>query len=192
VTSPEEAAVKRIAAAISLALLCAACGGPRQYVKKDVDLGTMERVAVLPFENVTGERLSAERVQRIFVTELLTLGAFEVVEPGLVTRAFRRDALEAAALTPEDAKKLGKELGAQGLFIGTVMEFEEVRSGSVAIPRVTIQLRLVETETGSTVWSISGRRSGTTMSARLFGVGGNTTIGLAENLIRDELGALVE
>lgn len=184
--------MKRSTAAVLSALLCAACGGPRQYVKKDVDFSTIHTVAVLPFENVTGDRLSAERVQRIFVTELLNLDVFEVVEPGLVARTAKGAALDPATIAPEDAKKLGKELKTQALFLGSVMEYEEVRSGSVAVPRVTLQLRLIETETGSTVWSISRSKSGTTVAARMFGVGGNTLIGLTQDLIREELGALAE
>lgn len=184
--------MKGSTAAVLAALLCAACGGPSQYVKKDVDFSTIRTVAVLPFENVTGDRLSAERVQRIFVTELLNLDVFEVVEPGLVARTAKGAGLDPATVTPDDAKKLGKELKAQALFVGSVMEYEEVRSGAVPVPRVTVQLRLVETETGATIWSISRSKSGTTIAARMFGVGGNTLIGLTQDLVREELAALAE
>jgi ABC-type glycerol-3-phosphate transport system substrate-binding protein len=44
------------------ALGTAACGGPRQYVNQSADLSAVKTVAVLPFENVTNDKLSSERV----------------------------------------------------------------------------------------------------------------------------------
>jgi len=144
-------------------------------------------VAVLPFENVTSDRLCAERVQRIFVTELLARDAFKVVEPGLVTRAMRRDQLDPGALAPEDLKRLGQSLGAQALFMGAMLEYDEGRGGAAASPRVKLLLRLVDVETGTTLWSVNRERGGATLSARLFGVGGSPASSLAEELIHEEL-----
>jgi TolB-like protein len=178
--------------ALLLLLAGVGCGGANRYVNPNSDLTVVRRVAIVPFENVTQDKLSGEKVQRIFLTEVLSLGAFEVVEPGQVLKALRAERLEAASLTAEDIKRLGKALDAQGLFLGTVVEFEENRSGAVPTPQVTVQLRLVETESAATVWSVSRTRGGATVTARLFGVGGKSATSVAEELIREELLALTE
>jgi polysaccharide biosynthesis protein PelC len=169
------------------ALGTAACGGPRQYVNQSADLSAVKTVAVLPFENVTNDKLSSERVQRVFVTELLNLSTFQVVEPGMVVRAMRKEQLDAGALTPDDIKRLGTALKAEALFLGTVLEYDEGRGGTTLSPQVKLQFRMVDTQTGTTLWATSRSRGGATISARLFGVGGVTASQLAEDLIREEL-----
>jgi TolB-like protein len=170
------------------ALAGAACTPTPRYLNRSADLGAIKTVAVLPFENVTTDKLCAERVQRIFVTELLIREAFKVVEPGLVTRAMRKDQLEPAALTPEEIKRLGVALGAEALFMGTVLEYDEGRSsGSAPAPRVKLQFRLVDVDSGTTLWSVGREAGGATLTGRLFGIGGSGASAVAEAVIREEL-----
>lgn len=176
--------------ALLVAVAATACGGPARYVNERADLGAVKTVAVLPFENVTNDKLCAERVQKIFITELLNFGTFQLVEPGQVTRALRKDALDPGALTPEDIKRLGDALKAQAIFLGAVLEYDEGRSAAVPSPKVKILLRLVDTQTATTLWSVSRTRAGATVGARLFGIGGVPASSIAEELIRDELWAL--
>lgn len=183
------------ALACGASLVAAGCASSRttKYLHPNVDLGAIKRVAVLPFENLTQERTAAEKTQKIFLTELLSLEAFEVVEPGQVTRELRAARIESVdALGPAELKKLGEGLKAQGIFIGAVVDYAETRSGTTPTPEVTIQLRLVETQTGVTVWSASRTRSGASASARLFGIGGQSLTESARQLIREELGTLVK
>ena len=183
------------ALACGASLVAADCASSRttKYLHPNVDLGAIKRVAVLPFENLTQERTAAEKTQKIFLTELLSLEAFEVVEPGQVTRELRAARIESVdALGPAELKKLGEGLKAQGIFIGAVVDYAETRSGTTPTPEVTIQLRLVETQTGVTVWSASRTRSGASASARLFGIGGQSLTESARQLIREELGTLVK
>ena len=146
-----------------------ACSAPAQYVKSDADLGAITAVAVVPFENVTTDKLCAERVHKLFVTELLNFDAFRVAEPGQMMRAMRRDQLEPGALTSEEMKKLGEQLKGQALFLGAVLEYDEGRAGGAApSPRVRLQFRLVDTETGTTLWSVTRTRGGPTVAGRPF------------------------
>lgn len=187
--SREDARMHRAQTLLLVAALAAAgCGAPARYLNRSADLSGISTVAVLPFENVTTDKLCAERVHKIFVTELLARDAFKVVEPGLVARVVRRDQLDPAALSPEEIKRTGQALGAQAFFLGAVLEYDEGRSGGYApSPRVKLLLRLVDAETGATVWSVSRERGGATVSARLFGIGGHPASSLAEELIREEL-----
>ena len=182
------------AAILLLLALAAACSSTTtKYVHPNADLGAIRRVAVLPFENLTQDRTAGEKLQKIFLTELLALEAFEVVEPGQVTRelkAMRLESLEAVG--PAEIKRLGEALKADGFFFGSVVDFAETRSGATPTPQVTVQLRLVESSSGVTVWSASRTRSGATASARLFGIGGQSLTEAARDLMKDELSTLVK
>jgi TolB-like protein len=176
-------------------LLLAGCasGGATRYLHPNVDMGAIQKVAVLPFENLTSERTAGEKVQKVFMTELLALAAFEVVEPGAVVRVLKAERVEAVeTLGPAELKRIGETLKADALFLGTVVDFTDNRMGTTPAPDVTIQLRLVETQSGVTVWSASQTRSGASTSARLFGVGGASLTEAARELLRDELRSLVK
>ena len=181
--------IPRIALALALALaLAAAACGPSRYVKRNADFAGLKTVAILPFDNLTTDRLCAERLNRIFLTELLNRRAFQVVEPGQVMRAVRGQGFDAASLTPDDIKRLGKALNAQALVVGSVLEFEEARAGNGA--RVKLQFRLIETETAATVWSVTRSQSGLGFGARLFGLEGASATDIAEQLVKDEVSRL--
>jgi TolB-like protein len=185
---------RRICLVLLLAMM-PACRSARttKYVHPNMDLGVIRRVAVLPFESLVQDRNAGERVQKIFLTELLALEAFEVAEPGLVTKVLKADRVESVdALGPAELKRLGETLKVQGIFLGSVVDFSETRTGTTPAPEVTIQLRLVETESGVTVWSASRTRSGATASARLFGIGGQSLTEVARQLVREELKTLVK
>ncbi len=177
-------------ASLSAAALLDGCGGGRHFVRPNADFSTIKVVTVLPFDNVTGEKMAGERVQRLFVSELLNLGAFEVVEPGLAARMIRRESIEVATISPDEIKKIGRDLKVQALFLGTLVEYDEGRTGATPSPRVTLQLRLVETEKGLTLWNITRTGGGASFSGRMFGIGGNTAMAAAEDLIREELAEL--
>ena len=178
---------------VFLALLLAACGTSQQtkYLHKNADLGAITKVAVLPFENLTQERSAGDKVQKIFYLELLALDVFEVAEPGEVTKVLRAQGT-VDALGPNELKKIGKDLGVDGLFVGTVVDFTDARTGSTPTPEVTVQLRLVETHSGATVWSTGQTRSGAGVSTRLFGIGGESLTEAARRIVRSELATLLK
>ena len=72
--------------AATLALAGCATSKTTKYMHPNMDLGAVRRVAVLPFENLTQDKSASEKAHKIFLTELLSLEAFEVVEPGQVTQ----------------------------------------------------------------------------------------------------------
>jgi TolB-like protein len=160
-----------------------------QFLHENADLGAITKVAVLPFENVTGERSAAEKVQKIFYLELLSLDVFEVAEPGSVGRSVR--AADIPTLTPADFQRIGKELGVDAVFTGSIVDFEESKSAGGA-PELTLQLRLVETSSGTTIWSTGQSRSGAGLSTRLFGVGNESTTQAARGMIRSQLRTLLK
>jgi TolB-like protein len=175
------------------ALAGCSSGSSAKYIHPNADLGAIRRVAVLPFENLTTERSAGDKVQKVFLSELLATEAFDVVEPGQVAKLLKTERVESVeALAPADLKRIGEVLKAQGLFIGSLVDFSETRSGSVVAPQVTIQLRLVEVQSGVTIWTASKTRSGASASARLFGIGGETQTEAARTLMREQLKGLVK
>lgn len=170
----------------------AACRTTQQtsYVHKNADLGAIAKVAVLPFDNLSQDRAAGDKVQKLFYLEVLALDVFEVAEPGQVTKVMRTTAAD--ALGPADYQKIGKDLGVDAVFVGSVVDFAESRSGATASPEVTIQLRLIETHSGSTVWSTGRTRSGVSMTTRLFGVGGESMTTAARRVLRAELMTLLK
>lgn len=177
---------------LAAALFAAGCRTTQQtsYLHKNADLGAITKVAVLPFDNLTQERSASEKVQKIFYLELLSLDVFEVAEPGEVSKVMRSTGGD--SLGASEFQRIGKELGVDAVFVGNVVDFAETRSGSVMTPEVTIQLRMIDTHTGSTIWSTGRTRAGAGVSNRLFGVGGESLTEAARNVVRAELDTLLK
>ena len=166
-------------------------GAPTRYIHPNADLGAIQKVAVLPFENVSGAQGASDKVHKIFLVELLSLEAFDVIEPGRVAKVLKGETIASPdQLAPEDLKRIGAALGADGLFMGQVIDYSDAR-GTGGAPSVTIQLRLVETASGATVWSTSKTQSGVKASTRLFGVSSDSITEATRNVIRDELATLL-
>lgn len=184
-----------IGSTLLLLVLSTGCSGVSQtrFLHENADLGAIGSVAVLPFENLTGNNMAGEKVQDLFLIELLSTGAFDVVEPGQVTQLLRESRIDSVeALGPEEFKSIGAELGVDGLFLGTVVDFGERRGGAVQAPEVAVQLRLIESLSGVTIWSTSDSRSGSTLSRQLVGVGGQSLTESTRVLLRRQLNALFE
>jgi hypothetical protein len=155
-------------------LLVVGCGGmgATKFVHPGFDFGFIERVAVVPFENLSTEQGAGARATRYFTTAVLSAEAFEVVEPGEVSRAVQEFGVVATAqLTEEQAVTLGRALGAQGVFLGSLAESAKIRSGSNNVSVITIVTSLVETETGTTVWSSTNTEDSASIWSSLFGTG---------------------
>ena len=165
-----------LATGLACALL-SGCGGmgATTFVHPNYNFGFVERVAVVPFENLTDDRGAGARMSRYFVSELLAVEVFDVVEPGEVAAAMSIvGELRVAELTKEQIVQVGRELQAQGLFLGSVTESSSLRTGSHTKNVVTLDVRLVETETGAVIWSTTLTESGRGFWAGLFGTGGRT------------------
>ncbi|MGZ4809949.1 MAG: hypothetical protein ACXV7D_11545 [Thermoanaerobaculia bacterium] len=187
----------RIASTLAVAACLAAAGcassQQTQYLHPNADLGMIHKVAVLPFENVTDDRTAGEKLTRIFFVELLALEVFDVSEPGQSVKVLRsQPGTSIDALGSAELQRIGKELAVDGLFLGSVVDFNEARSGSTPDPRVTIQLRLVDVQSGPTIWSASRTRSRASLSAKLFGVGRESLTETARDIIRSELRTLLK
>jgi len=160
-------------------ILLAGCAGnmpTTNFLNPKFDFSFVERTAVLPFENLSSDRQAGFRATRLLITELLATGAVDVVEPGEVRAAIATlpSAQQGRFTVPstEELIMLGEALGVQAVILGSVAQSETLRSGPVAVPVVTLDVHMVETESGTTVWAATHTEKGGTVAARLVGAGG--------------------
>ncbi len=159
---------------LTLLLLLVACSGmgPTVFVNKQYNFNFLEKVAVVPFENLSSDQGAGARITHIFLTELLSTESFDVVEPGEVSKAVQKfGGGGTASLTKDQIVEVGKTLGVQGIILGSVNESAGTRAGSSPTTEITINARMVETETGQTIWSATNTEGGRGFWASLFGTG---------------------
>lgn len=153
--------------------LCAACRGPQVAFSPRYDFAQLKRVAVARFDGPGGTAAAD-----LFAHSLLETGA-EIVERGRLEALLREQRLSAVgALDPETVTEVGRLLGVDGLFLGSVTKYtparsylvysdarhgsEDLRSVPTSSPHVSMltssavvgmTARLVDVETGAVVWS---------------------------------------
>lgn len=153
------------------------CSGlrPTVFINDEYNFQFVERVVVVPFDNLSNDQGAANRATRVFIAKLLSEKAFDVVEPGEVSRVLEKSSIvRTGQLTTEQATGIGKELRAQGIILGTVTESSNTGGGGVATSTITMVVRMVETETGATVWSATHTAGGRGFWSALFGTGGKS------------------
>ena len=155
----------------ALLLLATSCGSvaPTKFVNPNFNFGFVERVAILPMDNMTEDRQAADQASRLLVTELLASGAVDVVEPGEVRAAMAKAGISGGSPSKEQVIALGKSLGAQAVMTGAVTQAGNVRAGTLLVPVVTVDVHLLETETGAPVWAATVTEKGTSFGAQFFG-----------------------
>ncbi|HEX5133209.1 MAG TPA: hypothetical protein VFX92_12075 [Candidatus Krumholzibacteria bacterium] len=149
--------------ALVLALVAvggAGCGGPRMevYTNPQADLSFYERVGVVPFRTLAVDRMAGEKFTTEFNTALLASELFEVVDFGVFVSDVAkvmgtRSPVE--GLSAEQVKQIATAAGVQGLFVGTVSDYQMMSTPSGQFPVVTVEVRFLDAETANVVWSAS-------------------------------------
>lgn len=143
------------------------------FVNELVDFASIEKVAVLPFKTLANDEDSAERVRDVFTGMLLASEAVYVLPPGEVHRAISRVGMtNPSSPSIEEIKSLAGILDVDVVITGVVREYQLVRSGASSANIISLSLQMIETETGTIIWSASSTKGGITLSDRLFGGGG--------------------
>lgn len=180
----------------ALLVLIFALGGcsPRAttFVHPDVDFSRIQRCAILPFQNLSTDRSAGERVESLFITELLHTGrGLTLVEPGETLAALRDLRLDPAVpLAPAQIVELGKRLGVDGIFTGTVMDCGPESLGRNRVYVVTAEFDLLETETGAVVWKSEVHGSGSSFWRKLFGGDSASLYAVSRDVVRTALRTL--
>jgi len=123
-----------------------------------MDFGAVQKVAVLPFSNLTRDEKAADRVRDVYTNMLMATGALYILLRGGCSRISRAQLTDRTAPSEEEIKRLGGILGVDSVMTGVVKEYGEVRSGSVSSNLVSMSLQMFEVKTGKVVWSASRQR----------------------------------
>jgi TolB-like protein len=170
---------------LGLSFIGCASTRPVVFLHPEFDFTAIERVAVVPFENLSNDQGMGKYTTRIFITELLAMEAFDVVEPGEVTGFLvSKGQVRAAELNTELIREMGRLLNVQGVIFGTVGESAQFRSGNLTSHVISLDVRMVSVETGATVWASTINTSGPGFFTRLFGVGEQTRGNAARKAVR--------
>jgi len=175
-------------------LLISGCGGrgdPSFYISQETDFSFIKRVAVLPLDNLTNERFAGDAVRQVVISELLASGLVEVVAPGDAIAAMDNLKMKPGqAPNADQIKAIGKALKVQGVIIGAVNKYGEIRDGNVSSPEITITLMMADTSSGSIVWSVTKTRGGAGFMARHFGARADTMSEAALKVVREAIRTL--
>ncbi len=109
--------IRLLLALLSLALLAACVTPARVAVNPRADFSTIKRVAVLPFSGPKGD-LAAD-----MLTQSLILHGADVIERQRLDAVLKEQSLSSStSFDSATAKQLGKLLGVDAIFVGTVGE----------------------------------------------------------------------
>jgi len=179
--------IGRIAlSALALALAgTLGCGTTMKvFLHPEADLAYYEKVGVVPFRSLATDRMAGEKFSLEFTTALLASEKFDVVDYGVFTNALAKTVGSKAVsrgLTVEELKKIKEATGVQGVFVGTVKEYG-MGMGVGRHPVISVEARLLDTETGQVVWMATATAHGGP-KVPLLGWGEVSTLGeLAQRL----------
>ena len=177
---------------VSLAA-CAGGGGIDMYRDPNMDFGSIQNVAVLPFVNLSRDQQAGDRVRDVFVTALLATGGIYVIPTGEVARGIGLAGMaNAGAPSTAEIKKLAPLIKADAIISGVVREYGEVRAGSSVANVISISLQMAEVQSGRVVWSATTTKGGIGLKDRLLGGGGEPLNKITEEAIHDLINQLYE
>ena len=168
------------------------CGAsPKQYIRTNVNFQYIKKVAVLPLNNLTDDKYAGEKLKSMIIMNILESGVFEVAEDGEVNKVvvdvFREMGFregELVALDIEGIKRISEKLGVQAIFIGSVESYGQNRGGGSQYAVVSLSLRLVESNSGLTLWRGFHSQKGSSLMRSIFGIEQKGEIELSNEVVK--------
>jgi len=174
-----------------LLVACTTSNIPENYHDPEMDFSALRTIGVMPFANLTNNKLAAERVRNSFMTSLLATGVVYVIPAGEVARGISRlGLLNPASPSPEEVAKISAIIKADAVITGALTEYGEVRSGPTTANVIALNVQMIERQTRRVVWTASTTKGGITVWDRLFGGGGRPMNDVTEAAINDILNKL--
>jgi hypothetical protein len=171
---------------------CSSGSGP-VYFNPLMDFGAVKTVAILPFQNLSGNDKAADRVRDELMVRLLATEAIYVLPPGEVARGYSLAGVRnPSAPSIEEVKKLSNILKVDAVITGVLREYETVRAGQSSANLISLSLQMIETQTGQNVWTSSSTKGGVDIWDRLFGGGGQPMDTVTAEATRDLINKLFE
>lgn len=179
--------------ALSLTLLGCSPKSPssQTYLRENVDISYITKVAILPFANNTQDEYASKRILDITTTQIMAMGIFDVVDQGLVNSALQEMGIDPS--TPLDVplvKRLAQRLNVQSFITGTVNSIGDNRQGSFSYPEMSFTLQLLDGESALILWRSSDTMNGYSLSDRLFGLDPMDSFQITVNLLHAMLSTI--
>jgi len=175
--------------------LLAGCSGKTtvSFMREDVTLDFVNRIAVLPLENNTEQKYAAELARDVINTEILAMNIFDVVDKGIVDSVLHEEAIDPGSPVSQlMLSRLGQRLNVQSIMIGSVDMAGDKRIGSVIVPEMSLTLRLIEIKSGIVLWQGSGHYAGDSIVGRLFGITPDDAYKVTVKLTKELLSTIPE
>jgi hypothetical protein len=172
---------------------CAWSTSSTSYHDPSMDFSALRTIAVMPFENLTRDKLAGERVRDTFINNLLSSGAVYVIPTGEVARGVSRAGIDnPLKLSSEEIAKLAAVVKADAVVTGVVREYGEVRSGTASSNVISLSMQMFDVQSKKIVWTGSSTKGGISMKDRLLGGGGRPMNDVTEMAINDILNQLFQ
>ncbi len=137
---------------------------PEIFLDSEADIEFYERVGVVPFWGGANERGAGDLITDAFITALMVSEKYQVVEPGHFRHLYAEEvggkATAVRGLTPEMVKTLGERAKVQAIFEGTILAYQHNRSGQSQFPMITLEVRMIDVQTGRLIWMTTINRTG--------------------------------
>jgi hypothetical protein len=153
-------------------------------VNPQADMTLYQKVAVLPFTNLSPQPLAGERVTRIFVTELIIADRYKVVEPAEFRAVLKDMDAQPTADGSYEADKLkaaAGKVGATGVIRGAVTDYQVQRNGQDEFAVLSFDAELMDVESGNVVWRGSITRRGKSRFPIIGGTSASTLGSLTQD-----------
>jgi polysaccharide biosynthesis protein PelC len=161
------------------------------YRDPNMDFGSIQTVAVMPFVNLSKDNIAGDRVRDVFINKLLSTGAVYVVPVGEVAKGgLKAEIQNPATPSSEEVVKLAGLIKVSAVITGVLREYGEVRSATSSANAISITVQMVEGQTGKTVWTASSTKGGISIWDRLFGGGGRPMNDVTEKAVNDVINKL--
>lgn len=143
-------------------------------------------MAVLPLENLSGDADAADRLSRMVHAALGGTGTCALVDVGEVDAAMTGLRIRTVGMmTSVDVVAAARELRADWLMSGTILEHTTARTPEGEVPSVGLALRLLDGRDARVAWTAMAVRTGDERET-IFGWGRETSLHrLAERVARE-------
>jgi TolB-like protein len=175
--------VRTLIGLMALALMAGCASNMVARKRTDQPIPAQPRIAVLPFENLSGRENAGDVVTDYFQSAMAADARFVTVELGETYDVLRRHRIRSSwLLTGEQISTLGKELNIDYILTGSILEYDEYENSYLGrVPQVSFNTRLVDCKSGETIWTAVSNGRGDRGEVA-FGIG---TITSAEVLARE-------
>lgn len=152
-------------------LLILQCASSEMFSREDVDYNKYKRIAVLPLSDYPGRPGTGIQIADL-LSGLLLNSKYHIIDRSQTMRILQEQSLGLSGVIDENtAPKIGKLLGVQAMFDGSVTEYQSrmvniqlVQGEAPAYinsSHAGLTLKLIDAETGQIIWS--GTASGSSI-----------------------------